>query len=126
MTDFAYTGEFLLKDNSLVSQNLEEHGWATPEFLDKIKLFTLVPKSPDSGWPLLRIHIPDNAKPVWKWRTFREAMMVDNGTIREMRIYGIGYKKRGHGPYMVWVVPGGHVEAGVDDPLFANVLWSGH
>jgi hypothetical protein len=125
MSDMAYSGEFLLKDNSLVQQDFEQHGWATAEFVDNIKIFTLVPKEPNSGWPLLRMHIPEGAKAVWTWRTFRESLPRPDSTIREMRIYGIGYKKYGEAPYMMWVVPGGHVECGIDEPLFANVLWRG-
>ena len=125
MSDLAYSGEFLLKDNSLAQKNLDDHGWATPEFVESIKIFTLVPKSPDSGWPLLRMHIPDDAKAVWTWRVFQESMPMPNGILREMRIYGIGYKRHGEKPYMMWVVPGGHVECGTDDPLFANVIWRG-
>lgn len=125
MSDLAYTGEFLLKDNSLVQKDFEERGWATPEFVDNIKILTLVPREQGAGWPLLRVHIPEDAKAVWTWRVFRESMTVPGAPLREMRIYGIGYKRFGEKPYMTWVVPGGHVESGTEDPLFANVLWRG-
>ena len=127
MVDFAYVGEFVLKDDSIVRTDLERQGWATKELISNIKTFTLVPKEVGK-WPLLRIHIPDKAKPVWTWRVFRKMAQGGDGEIlQEMRIYGIGYKKRGQKPHMMWVVPGGHVEAGldVDSPAFAQVLWHG-
>lgn len=123
MVDFAYTGEFLLRDGTLLQVDLEQPGWATKDLIANIALFTLVPKVPGT-WPLLRTHIPERAKPVWTWRTFRKGNGPPEQPTREMQIYGIGFKKRGSKPHMIWVVPGGHVEAGTDAPLFADVLWA--
>lgn len=123
--EFAYSGEFILKDGSMVQVDLESKGWATKELISNVATMTLVPKPQTSGWPLLRVHIPPNGKPVWTWRVFREAAIADASTVREMRIYGIGYKKRGQRPVMTWVVPGGHVETGTESPLFADKLWHG-
>ena len=121
MSELDYTGEFLLDDGTVHQQNLDEHGWATKELVDRIKLFTLVPKDP-SRWNLFRIHIPEDAKPVWTWRTFG----IINGPVKDqMRIYGIGYKREYESPFYMWMLPGGHVEAGTDQPLFAEALWRG-
>lgn len=116
-----YTGEFLLRDNSVVQQDFDESGWARKDLIANITIFTLIPKEPGK-WPLLRMHIPDKAKPVWTWRTFRKGNVPD-AVERQMRIYGIGYKKRGQKPHLMWVMPGGHIEAGTDNPLFADVMW---
>lgn len=125
MVDFAYRAELRLNDGSIITVDLEERGWAKPDLLTKIRAFTLVPKDPNTRWPLVRVHIPEHAKPVWLWRTYRESSVGDGATVREMRIYGIGFKRRGHPPYYVWVVPGGHIESGTYDSTFANTIWSG-
>lgn len=127
--EFVYVGEFTLKDGTVEQRNLEDK-WADKDFLEKIAVFTLVPRV--AGWPLLRVHIPDKAKPVWVWRVYREAsplVPVEEGgempTIREMRIYGVGFKKRGQKPHLTWVIPGGHIETGTSDSTLANTLWRG-
>lgn len=128
--EFPYVGEFILADGSLAQKDLETR-WADKEFVSQIRTFTLVPKPGTSGWPLLRMHIPEKAKPVWVWRMFRltdnpvppEGTEVEAQQLAELRIYGIGYKKRGQKPHMMWVMPGGAVEAGIQEPQFAELIW---
>lgn len=128
---FPYIGEFILTDGTTVQRDLETK-WADKDFISQIRVFTLVPKPEGGqGWPLLRMHIPEKAKPIWVWRVYRltnnptppEGEEVTAEQLAELRIYGIGYKKRGSKPHMMWVVPGGHVEAGSEEPLFATVIW---
>jgi hypothetical protein len=113
---FEYTAELQLNDGSLVPIDLEQRGWAEPERLANTRVFTLIPKDPTSRWPLLRIHIPEGAKPVFKTR-----MNIGITAGYEIRVYAAGWFKDGEN-HWTWLFPNGAMERETDDPTLNDLL----
>lgn len=113
---FLYTAELTLTDGSLVQIDLEERGWAEPERLANTRVFTLVPKDPMSGWPFLRVHIPEGAKPIFKSRN--NVLLTAGATLR---VYAAGWHKDGES-HWTWVFPNGAMENGTDNPTINDIL----
>lgn len=114
---YEYYAELQLTDGSLVTLDLEEHGWADPERLARTRVFTLVPKEPGGKWPFVRIHIPDGAKPIFKTR---RNMSLSFG-IELFRAYAVGWFKDGES-HWTWIFPNGAMEKESDDPSFNDLL----
>ena len=113
---FEYTAELQLHDGSIVPVNLEEHGWADPDRLANTRALTLIPRNVASGWPFVRINIPEGAKPIFKSRN-----NVGATAGFQMRVYAVGWFKDGES-HWTWVFPGGALEQGGDDPEFAKTI----
>lgn len=116
MSTFEYTAELQLNDGSIVTVDLEERGWAEPNRLANTRVFTLVPKDPQSRWPFVRVHIPEGAKPIFKSRMNK---LVTAG--KEFRAYAVGWFK-GSDSHWTWVLPNGSIEQGTDEPSFIKIL----
>lgn len=121
---FAYWAELQLNDGSLVTVDLEERGWAEPERLGQTRVFTLVPKDINTRWPVVRIHIPDDAKPIFKTRMNSRLMgpSVQSGMGEPIfRAYAVGWFKDSQS-HWTWVFPNGAIETETDDPTFNDIL----
>lgn len=115
---FAYWAELQLNDGSLVKIDLEERGWAEPERLSQTRVFTLVPNDSSSGYPFLRVHIPDGAKPIFKFR--QNVNLIGHGQPM-FRAYAAGWFKDGIS-HWTWCFPNGAVEQETDDPTINDLL----
>lgn len=115
---FAYTAELQLNDGSLVAVDLEERGWADPDRLANTRVFTLVPKDPASGYPFLRVHIPEGAKPIFKSRN--NINLIGHGQPM-FRAYAAGWFKDGES-HWTWCFPNGAMEKETDDPTVNDLL----
>jgi hypothetical protein len=113
---FEYTAELQLNDGSLVQVDLEERGWAEPDRLANTRVFSLVPRQLGTGWPLIRINIPDGAKPVFK---SRRNVLATAG--QEFRAFAVGWFKDGS-THWTWVMPGGSIETETDDPHLVSKM----
>lgn len=113
---FEYYAELQLTDGSLVPLNLEERGWADPDRLANTRVFTLIPKNAGSGWPFVKVHIPEGAKPIFKTRN-----NVGATAGFQMRVYAVGWFKDGVS-HWTWVFPGGSLEKETDDPDINSTL----
>jgi hypothetical protein len=116
MSTFEYSAELQLNDGSVVPVNLEEHGWAEPDRLANTRVFSLIPRSIGAGWPMVRIHIPEGAKPIFKSRN-----NVGATAGFEMRVYAAGWFKDGQN-HWTWIFPGGAIEKETDDPDISKML----
>lgn len=127
--DYVYVAAAQLHDNSETVIDLEERGWADKEVLSRTIRWTLVPKDGAltmSGrpYPLVSIHIPEGARPVFKSRVYGVVGVNDQDEGKPMfRCYGIGYKL-GKVTHWTWVLPTGDIEVvtGDDGLLFADLL----
>jgi hypothetical protein len=126
---YPYLGEFLLDDDTSVVVDLEEHGWAEPSRLARVRRISLVPKPdapPTMGggpWPVVIVHVPPRARPVFKSRAFgRIAMGSGEGGI-VFRCYALGYATQKR-QTLTWVLPTGDIEVG-DDPELADMILRG-
>ena len=113
---FDYDLAAQLNDGSEVKLNPEEHGWAEPERLAKVTRWTLLPRA--EGWPVVMLHIPEGAKPVFMSRVFGKGLPGAGGP--SFRTYCTGWHKDGE-THRVWVLPGGIIEVG-EEPTSANLL----
>lgn len=104
---YEYTAELQLNDGSLIPVNLEERGWAEPERLAATHVFSLIPKGQA---PIVRINIPEGAKPIFK---SRKIILATAG--KEFRSYAVGWFKDGVS-HWTWVAPDGSIETETDDP----------
>jgi hypothetical protein len=120
---FEYWAELQLTDGSLVQLDLEERGWAEPDRLSQTRVFTLVPKNPAAGMPFVRVHIPEDAKPIFKSRMVNRLLGPAANYMGEpvFRLYAAGYFKDGES-YWTWVMPNGSVEQNTDEPTIADIL----
>lgn len=120
-TEFEYKAELQLNDGSTVLVDLEERGWAEPERLANTRVFSLVPKDLTNAWPVVRIHIPEGAKPIFKSRP--HFVLLGNQPMGTplFRSYAVGYFKDNES-YWTWVFPNGMIEANTDDPTFADLI----
>lgn len=118
---FEYLAELQLNDGSLHQVDLEEHGWAEPERLSLTRVFTLVPKDPNSRWPFVRIHIPEGAKPIFKSRMNNVFIGAQAMGTPLMRAYAVGWFKDGDS-HWTWVFPNGAIETETDSPQFNDLI----
>lgn len=122
MTDtYEYWAELQLNDGSLVQLDLEKHGWAEPTRLAATRVFTLVPKNPGAQWPFVRVHIPEDAKPIFKSRMNMRFLGGKVMNEPNFRAYAVGYFKDGTS-HWTWVFPNGAIETNTDDPTFNDLL----
>lgn len=112
---FAYDLAAQLNDGSEVKLNPEEHGWAEPERLSKVKVWSLIPR--DSTLPVVTVQIPDGAKPIFKSRVYGKGLPTHVNTLT-FRAYAIGWHDSTS--HWLWVMPGGNIEVG-EDPLHADL-----
>jgi hypothetical protein len=113
---FEYKAEIQLNDGTLIPLDLEERGWADPERLANTRVFSLVPKEINAGWPLVRVNIPEGAKPIFK---ARKNVLATAG--QEFRCYAVGWFKDGES-HWTWILPGGSIETESDDPYLTRKL----
>lgn len=109
---FDYDLAAQLNDGSEVKLNPEVHGWAEPERLAKVKVWSLIPRV--GNLPVVTIQIPDGAKPIFKSRVFSKFA----GPV-SFRAYGIGWHDTDS--HWLWVMPGGNIDVG-ESPLFADLI----
>jgi hypothetical protein len=129
MSDYVYIAAAQLTDGSETVIDLEERGWADKEVLSRTVRWTLIPKDGaltmnGRPYPLVSIHIPEGARPVFKSRVYGVVGVdgSDEGMPR-FRCYGIGYKLGKH-THWTWVLPTGDIESVTGDEalLFADLL----
>lgn len=122
---YPYLAVVVLDDSSEEVLDLEERGWAEPTRLARVRQFSLVPKSDDVALPVVSVHIPAGAKPVFKSRAFGviSSSPSSPGVLEPwFRCYAVGYKK-GRSEVLAWVLPTGAIEVG-PDPLLADVIFA--
>lgn len=112
---FDYDLAAQLNDGSEVNLNPEEHGWAEPNRLAQVKVWSIIPRV--SGLPVVTVQIPEDGKPVFMSRVYGKGLPGLDGP--SFRAYCIGYFREGE-TYRVWVMPGGNVEIG-EDPIYADL-----
>lgn len=112
-SEFYYDLAAQLNDGTEVKLNPEEHGWAEPERLAQVKVWSLIPREAN-GMPLVVVQIPEGAKPIFKSRVYGKLV----GDI-SFRAYAIGWHDTIS--HWTWVMPNGHIEVG-DDPLYADLI----
>ncbi len=131
--EYVYWGTVLLDDGTEEVLDLEEHGWAEPTRLARVKRFALIPNGREktltgSDYPPVVVNIPDKAKPVFKTRVKVSTPVGKPARGEEVlipariRCYGIGYKL-GKLEHMLWVIPTGAVEVG-PETYFGDMLLS--
>ena len=115
---YEYLAELQLNDGTLVQVDLEERGWADPDRLAITRVFTLVPKPDNKNprWPLVKIHIPEGGKPIFK---SRNNVLLTAG--QSFRTYAVGWFKDGES-HWTWVLPNGAIESGTDEPTFSEIM----
>lgn len=118
---YEYYAELQLNDGSIIQLDLEERGWAEPERLSLTRVFTLVPKDPESKWPFIRVHMPEGSKPVFKTRMNMRLLGGSGFNEPNFRIYAAGYHKDGIS-HWTWVFPNGAIEQNTDEPTFNDIL----
>jgi hypothetical protein len=111
---FDYNLAAQLNDGTEVLLNPEEKGWAEPERLAKVVVWSLIPRD-HNGMPVVTVQIPEGGKPVYKSRVYGKLV----GEVK-FRAYAIGWFKDGQ-THWTWVMPGGNIEVG-EDPLYADIL----
>jgi hypothetical protein len=116
MTSFDYDLTAQLNDGSEVKLNPEVHGWAEPERLAKVVVWSLIPRI--EALPVVVVQIPEGAKPVFMSRVYGKGLPGTGGP--SFRAYCIGWFKDGE-TYRTWVMPGNVIEVG-EDPLYADMM----
>ena len=122
---YPYLAAVVLDDDSEVILDLEEHGWAEPTRLARVRQFSLVPKNDDVSLPVVCVHIPAGAKPVFKSRAFGviSTSTSSPGVLEPwFRCYAVGYKQ-GKSEVLTWVLPNGSIEIG-PDPTYADHIFN--
>jgi 8-oxo-dGTP pyrophosphatase MutT (NUDIX family) len=109
---FDYDLTAQLNDGTEVKLDPEVHGWAEPERLAKVKVWSIVPRA--GGLPLVVVQIPEGAKPIFKSRWYGK-LAFDLG----FRAYAIGWHDTES--HWTWVMPNGIIEVG-EDPLYADLI----
>ncbi len=113
---FEYDAAAILDDGTEIKLDLETHGWAEPERLSKVKVWSIIPR-PNSTLPVVTVQIPENAKPIFKSRVYGKGLPGLGGP--SFRAYAIGWHdKESH---WIWVMPSGNIEFG-DDPIYAQIV----
>ena len=116
---FDYDLAAQLTDGSEVKLNPEEHGWAEPERLSRVKVWSLIPRD-NNGMPVVTVQIPEGAKPIFKSRVYGKGLpgIADN-PLPSFRCYAIGWHDTES--HWTWVMPNGNIEVG-EDPLYADLI----
>lgn len=114
---FEYDLAAQLNDGTEVKLNPEEHGWAEPERLSKVKVWSILPRV--AGLPVVSIQIPDGAKPIFKSRVYGKGYPGTDNGLPMFRAYAIGWHDTAS--HWTWVLPGGVIEVG-DDPIYGPMI----
>lgn len=114
---FDYDLAAQLNDGTEVKLNPEEHGWAEPERLAKVKVWSLIPRD-QNGMPVVTVQIPEGSKPIFKSRVYGKGLPGIEGA-PSFRCYAIGWHDTES--HWTWVMPGGNIEVG-EDPLYADLI----
>lgn len=113
---FQYNLTAQLNDGSEVVLDPETHGWAEPERLSKVKVWSIVPRE-NSTLPVVTVQIPEDSKPIFKSRVYGKGLPATGGP--SFRAYAIGWHDKVS--HWIWVMPEGNIEFG-DDPIYAQVV----
>lgn len=117
--EFDYDLAAQLNDGSEVKLNPDEHGWAEPERLAQVRVWSLIPRD-QNGMPVVTVQIPEDAKPIFKSRVYGKGLPgTNNPDLPSFRAYAIGWHDTVS--HWTWVMPGGNIEVG-EDPLYADIL----
>lgn len=118
---FDYDLTLQLTDGSEVKLNPEEHGWAEPERLAQVRVWSIIPRV--QGLPPIVVQIPEGAKPIFKSRVYGKGFgpgaSKDGITFPSFRAYAVGWHDTVS--HWIWVLPNGSIEVG-DDPIYAELL----
>ena len=112
---FEYDLAAQLNDGTEVKLNPEVHGWAEPERLAKVKVWSIIPRS--DVWPVVTVQIPEGAKPIFKSRVYGKGLPATGGP--SFRAYAIGWHDSTS--HWTWVMPGGNIEVG-EEPIYADLI----
>lgn len=115
---FDYDLTAQLNDGSEVKLNPEQHGWAEPERLAKVKVWSVIPRE-HSTLPPVIVQIPEGAKPIFKSRVYGKGLPGTGGPT--FRAYAIGWHDTES--HWIWVFPN-HIEYG-EEPLYAQLVLDG-
>lgn len=115
---FDYNLAAQLNDGSEVLLDPEEKGWAEPERLAKVTVWSLVPKEAN-GMPIITVQIPEGAKPIFKSRVYGKGLPGIENDLPIFRAYAIGWHDAES--HWTWVMPNGNIEVG-EDPLYADLI----
>lgn len=139
---YAYYAAATLDDGTEIDRiDLEEHGWADKEMLNRTVRWALVPKGDQltllgQPYPLVQVAVPAGAKPVFRSRVFRAIITQRSSDqiarkvipvlqIPEFRAYCIGWKK-GRQHVWTWVLPNGAIETTTDDDTHLGTILRSH
>lgn len=114
---FDYDLTAQLNDGTEVKLDPEVHGWAEPERLSQVKVWSIVPRV--SGLPVVVVQIPEGSKPIFKSRVYGKGMPGTDTVLPQFRAYAIGWHDTES--HWTWVLPNGTIEVG-DDPIYADLL----
>ena len=107
-----------LNDGSEVKLDPEVHGWAEPERLAKVKVWSLIPRK--AGLPVVVVQIPEGAKPIFKSRVYGKGYAgIEDSPLPAFRAHAIGWHDTES--HWTWVMPNGLIEVG-DEPLYADMI----
>lgn len=115
---FDYDLAAQLNDGSEVKLDPEEKGWAEPERLAKVKVWSLIPRD-QNGMPVVTVQIPEGAKPIFKSRVYGKGLPGIENDLPSFRCYAIGWHDTES--HWTWVLPTGDIEIG-DDPIHAELI----
>ena len=117
---FDYDLAAQLNDGTEVKLNPEEHGWAEPERLAKVKVWSILPRTLTDGWPPVIVQIPKGSKPIFKSRVYGKGLPGAGGP--SFRAYAIGWHDSTS--HWIWVFPEGCIEFG-DEPATGDIILRG-
>ena len=115
---FDYDLAAQLNDGSEVKLNPEEKGWAEPERLARVKVWSLIPRD-QNGMPVISVQIPEGAKPIFKSRVYGKGLPGIENDLPAFRCYAIGWHDTES--HWIWVLPTGDIEVG-EDPRNAELI----
>lgn len=114
---FDYDLAAQLNDGTEVILNPEEHGWAEAERLAKVIRWSLIPRV--ANMPVVVVHIPEGAKPIFKSRVFGKGYPGIENNLPIFRAYAVGWHDSAS--HWTWILPGGIIEVG-DEPTHAPLI----
>lgn len=117
---FEYDLAAQLNDGTEVKLNPEEHGWAEPERLAQVRVWTIAPRS--EGWPVVVVQIPEDSKPIFKSRVYGKGYPGLVNDLPIFRAYAIGWHDTKS--HWTWVLPNGVIEVG-EEPIYADMILRG-
>jgi hypothetical protein len=107
-----------LNDGTEVKMDPEVHGWAEPERLSRVVVWTIVPRE-GVALPVVTVQIPEDAKPIFKSRVYGKGLPYEGSTLPSFRAYAIGWHDTES--HWTWVMPGGNIQVG-EDPLYVDLI----